>query len=112
MFGALVQFVEDEISLETLKWWVTLTNDDGTEHPQAKAGKEILHLYDWWKFTRPKRVDPYISTGFSDMSSKDHIWTPEQTVASAQIDEIEAEYEQEDEEMMIRLIKIRGALWS
>jgi hypothetical protein len=98
----------------------------GEPTSQAKNAQEILELYRWWKIERPKRPDPYDASGWSaycemrrekgydlfDMMDK----TPEESEMSrAALDksnEIEAAYEKEDEEMMIRLIKVRNGLWT
>lgn len=98
----------------------------GQSTGQAESAKEILELYRWWKLERPKRPDPYDASGWSaycemrrekgydlfDMLDK----TPEESEMSrAALDksnEIEAAYEKEDEEMMIRLIKVRNGLWT
>ena len=93
---------------------------------QALAAKEILELYRWWKIERPKRPDVHDESGWTaycemrrqrgdhllDMEDK----TPEEAemcrTALDKSHELEAQYEQEDEEMMIRLIKIRQSLWT
>ena len=93
---------------------------------QAKAAKEILELYRWWKIERPKRLDVYDESGWTaycDMRRQrgDHLLdmedrTPEEAeMAKTALDktnELEAKYEAEDEEMMIRLIKVRQSLWT
>ncbi len=93
---------------------------------QAEAAKEILELYRWWKEIRPKRPDPHDAGGwtaycemrrqkgygFLDFEDK----TPEEAemckTALDKSHELEAQYENEDEAMMIRLIKIRQSLWT
>lgn len=93
---------------------------------QALAAQEILALYRWWKEVYPKRPDPMDASGwtaycnmrrnkgnkFFDMEDK----TPEEAemckTALDKSQEIEAAYDKEDEKMMIRLIKIRGSLWT
>lgn len=93
---------------------------------QAKAAKEILELYRWWKIERPKRLDVYDESGWTaycEMRRQrgDHLLdmedrTPEEAeMSKTALDkcrELELKYEQEDEEMMIRLIKIRQSLWT
>lgn len=94
--------------------------------PQAIAAKELLELYNWWKFDRPSRPDPMEESGWSaycDMRRQrgDKWWfgddkTPEEEQQSRtaldRSQEIEDQYDQEDEEMLIRLIKIRRSLWT
>jgi hypothetical protein len=126
-----------EAGLEYLRWAVTLTNEEfleeGEKHKaeptyQAKAAKEIIELYTWWTVTYRNRPDPYEASGWSahcdamrikypgsflsSLNSKD----PEDRKASDKahklLQKIEAAYEKEDEQMMIRLIKIRQSLWT
>jgi len=102
------------------------SEDYGRPTRQAENAQEILALYRWWKAERPKRPDPMEASGWTaycerlrgngrdmfDMLDK----TPEESEMSrAALDksnEIEAAYEKEDEEMMIRLIKVRNGLWT
>jgi hypothetical protein len=124
-----------EAGLEYLKWASGLTNKDfikegEKEEPtyQAIAAKEIIELYTWWTVTYPNRPDPYEASGWSAYceasrlanggklswsSSKD---SPEMrkmsTKAHKLLQKIEKAYAKEDEEMMIRLIKIRESLWT
>ncbi len=124
-----------EAGIDYCKWAMTLTNaeflDDDQKHLaeptyQAKAAKEMLELYTWWKEVYPNRPDPYDASGWSaycdmrrakgydllDMEDK----TPEEAemcrTALDKSREIEEAYNKEDEEMMIRLIKIRESLWT
>ena len=126
-----------EAGMEYLLWASTLTNeeflDEGEKHLavptyQAKAAKEIIELYTWWTTTYRNRPDPYDASGwsahcaamrgkhpgsmFSSLNSKD----PEDRKASDKahklLNKIKKAYEKEDEEMMIRLIKIRESLWT
>jgi hypothetical protein len=126
-----------EAGMEYLKWASTLTNEEfleeGEKHKaeptyQAKAAKEIIELYTWWTTTYRNRPDPMDASGwsahceamrvkypgsfFSSLNSKD----PEDRKASNKahklLGKIEKAYEKEDEEMMIRLIKIRESLWT
>jgi hypothetical protein len=93
---------------------------------QAKNAQEILELYRWWKEVYPNRPDPMDASGwtaycelrrtggrdFFDFDDK----TPEEAEMSRtaldKSHEIEAAYNAEDEEMMIRLIKVRDGLWT
>jgi len=102
------------------------SEDYGQPTYQAKAAKEILELYRWWKEVYPKRPDPMDASGWSaycelrrkngrdffDFEDK----TPEEAeMSKTALDkshELEAQYEAEDEAMMIRLIKIRQSLWT
>jgi hypothetical protein len=106
-------------------------SDPNFDKPTAQAinAQEILELYNWWKNIRPLRVDPYEASGWSAYcesrrSKERDIWaeldhdddTPaQQELTRKMLDEvyrIEKEHEQEDEAMMIRLIKVRNSLWT
>lgn len=142
MFNSFVQFIEEDLTLETLKWELTLTQDfewlpeeEAKQHPdygkpssQADKAREQLELYTWWKEIRPKRIDPCEASGYkawSDSNTKkeDTFWAAfadDETESRADIRkkladkwrEIERQYEQEDEEMMIRLVRIRRSCWT
>lgn len=98
---------------------------------QALAAQEIISLYHWWVDIRPLRPDPNDVSGWSarceerrlKRGEEDDHWlfedddpTPtERAQVKAILDlsnQIEADYEQEDEDMMIRLIRIRQSLWT
>ena len=125
-----------QAGLDSLAWQMTCDNKDYTPEDdprygeltqQAHNAKEILALYTWWTEERPKRVDPMEASGWSAYceskrknggSVLDILDDPDE---SAKIDtgpmhekmrELDDMYEQEDEAMMIRLIKIRNALWT
>jgi hypothetical protein len=124
-----------EAGMAHLVWASSLTNDDfvnpsdpeyGKPTRQAIAAREIIDLYVWWKHIRPQRPDPHDASGwtayceqrreqgrdFFDFEDK----TPEEAEMSKKAldmsQQLELQYEQEDEEMMIRLIKIRQSLWT
>ena len=122
-----------EAGIDYLKWASTLTNKEfikegEKEEPtyQAKAAREILELYTWWKKIRPARPDPYEVSGWHDICERrrkdypDEILPEERTKKERAeskkalniINKMEAQYEKEDEAMMIRLIKIRDSLWT
>lgn len=125
-----------EAGLEYLRWAETLTNEEfleeGEKHLaeptyQAKAAKEIIELYTWWTVTYRNRPDPYDASGWSEYCEASRIAnggrlsfggdkSPELKVMSdtalEKLRAMEEAYEKEEEEMMIRLIKIRGSLWT
>lgn len=124
-----------EAGIDYLKWAMTLTNEEfleeGEKHKaeptyQAKAAKEILELYTWWKEVYPNRPDPHDAGGWTDYCNmrRDmgyHLLdmedkTPEMAemckTALNKSQEIEEAQKKEDEEMMIRLIKVRESLWT
>ena len=124
-----------QAGLDNLAWQMKLTNEEFLEDDQkhlaeptyqANNAKEILALYKWWTEVYPNRPDPYEAGGWSAyceqrrqagndlLDFEDR--TPEQAEQSRQAldttQSIEDKYNQEDEEMMIRLIRIRQSLWT
>jgi len=125
-----------EAGLEYLRWAMTLTNEEFLDDDkkseaeptyQAKAAKEIIELYTWWTVTYRNRPDPYEASGWTaycelsrlanggrlNFGEKD---SPELKKACdkahKELQRIEKAYAKEDEQMMIRLIKIRESLWT
>jgi len=95
--------------------------------PQAVKAQEILDLYMWWTVTYRNRPDPYEASGWtaaceaqrlanggkmSFSTPKDPVLKKAQDKAHKLLQKIEADYEKEDEAMMIRLIKVRHGLWT
>lgn len=125
-----------QAGLDHLAWEMTLTNTDyvdpadkdyGKLTPQAERAKEKLELYTWWTVTRPARPDAYDASGWtaaceasrlanggklSFSTPKDPALRKAQDKAHKLLQKMEAAYEKEDEAMMIRLIKVRHALWT
>ncbi len=124
-----------QAGLDNLKWqselvWKEEEVDDksliGKPTPQAERALEILALYKWWTEIYRNRPDPHDASGWSaycDMRRErgDHLLDledrgPEESKMSSdaldKLRKIEEQYETEDENMMIRLIKIRGSLWT
>jgi hypothetical protein len=95
---------------------------------QAISAKEIKELYLWWTTTYPNRPDPYDASGWTEYCEASRVanggklsWSgsgksPELKKQSDKslklLQKIEAAYEKEDEEMLIRLIRIRQSLWT
>jgi hypothetical protein len=93
---------------------------------QAISAKNVYDLYIWWKDVRPNRPDPYEISGWSAFCDKretagdgmfrfDNMDDEERKLSRQyreKLDAIEKSYEEEDEEMMIKLIKIRQDLWT
>ena len=122
-----------QAGLDHLEWASKLTSNEFLEegHPnwnkptgQALDAIEILALYKWWK-ARPARPDPYEASGWSEVCNIERKklggrsgfgFSAEQKKASNKalklLGKIEAQYEKEDNEMLIRLIKIRKSLWT
>jgi hypothetical protein len=127
-----------ECGLANLEWQRNLRwnedegfkpNDEniGKPTPQAIKAQEILDLYTWWTVTYRNRPDAYEASGWtaaceaqrkanggklSWQSPKDPALKKAQNKAHKLLQKIEADYEKEDEAMMIRLIKVRHGLWT
>lgn len=129
-----------EAALESFKWQKALVHKEdeiwrdedkhliGQPTGQALAAIEIEKLYLWWVETRPARVDPF--EAFEDPFFAERLeksktdgamsmfckGTPEEEAARRSrydnIDVLEKQYEAEDDEMFIRLIKVRKSLWT
>jgi hypothetical protein len=128
-----------EAGMEYLRWAETLTNEEfleeGEKHKaeptyQAKAAKEIIRACTpggllliaivpdpcmdasgWSAHCEAMRVK-YPGSMFSSLNSKDPADRKASDKAHKLLTKIEKAYEKEDEEMMIRLIKIRESLWT
>jgi hypothetical protein len=126
-----------QAGLDNLEWQRNLVwteNEVGADHKelgkptqQAVTAQEILDLYTWWTVTYRNRPDPYDASGWTAVCeaqreanggkldfgvSKDPVLRKQSDRAHKLLDKIESAYEKEDEEMMIRLIKIRNGLWT
>jgi hypothetical protein len=126
-----------QAGLDNLEWQRQLrwTEDEvGADHkglgeltPQAVKAQEILDLYTWWTTTYRNRPDPYEASGWTAACEaqreanggklswgipKNSILKKQSDKAHKLLQKIEADYEKEDEEMMIRLIKVRHGLWT
>jgi len=115
-----------ELGLKYLEWEMELDDPNLDEYSradsQANSAREVKVIYDWAK-GRPDRPDPHELSGWNAYCDKyrSSLWnnknqTPEQGVESEvtfkKLREIEAEYEREDEDMLIRIIKVRRSLWT
>jgi hypothetical protein len=128
-----------EAGMEYLTWAAGLKVDEsmavnpgekgyGEPTYQAKAAKEIIELYTWWTTTYRNRPDPYDASGWTAHCDAMRVKYPGKMFASLNTEDkedrkasdkahkllrkIEAAYEKEDEQMMIRLIRIRESLWT
>lgn len=130
-----------EAGMDNLNWQAQLRYDDeftdkdaphyGKFTPQAEKAQEIISLYTWWTQTYRNRPEPMDISGWSaycdarreedKANGEDELfWRAPKNEAEAaaskkaidKLHEIEAAYEKEDEDMMIRLIKVRHGLWT
>jgi hypothetical protein len=85
---------------------------------QAKASRKIKKLYEWWKYQRPNRLSPMEKSGWNKIydtmelnNFKDK--APKNAHRNyMKLVKIEEAYDQEDEDMMVELIKLRRHLWT
>lgn len=126
-----------QAGLDNLAWQSSLKYDDewidkddpkfGKPTQQAVNAQEIVALYKWWTEVYRNRPDPYEASGWhayceasrlanggklSFSTSKDAKLKKASDKVHKLLQKIEADYEKEDEAMMIRLIKIRQSLWT
>ena len=127
-----------EAAIAHLEWEMTLKyNEDwfdkndpkyGQPTHQAEAAKEKWALYYWWKHVRPQRADPYEYCGWTaycderEAAADERHWIfddnepPRDRERSRVILDamtvLEKQFADEDEEMLIRLVKLRNSLWT
>ena len=130
-----------EAGIDYLNWEATLKNDDdwldkndpefGKLTPQALGAIETLKLYTWWKIDRPKRPDPMEASGLSayydekeqeakakgedplmNMFGENRAKDERAEGLSNACHQMEQKQEDEDTEMLMRVIKIRHRLWT
>lgn len=127
-----------QAGLDNLEWQRNLRfgEDEGFEPgdpnigkptPQAIKAQEVLDLYKWWTEVYRNRPDPMEASGWSAYCEASRLAsggklrfgsnkTPElkkmSKIAMKKLHKMEADYEKEDEQMMIRLIKVRHGLWT
>lgn len=130
------QWRSPEHGIAHLEWARSLIYDEsmgvdpdhelyGKPTPQAQSATEILELYTWWKKVYPRRPDPHDVSGWSQICNEirekyGNLFHSKLTAQENQkmkismdkLSQIEAEYEQEETEMLHRLIKIRMSLWT
>jgi hypothetical protein len=109
--------------VEYLEWASDLTfNEDdygiekgeesyGKPTPQAESSKEILELYKWWK-NYPNRPNPMDASGWSDVCETKNPDPELKKQAFEKLNQLEEEQDQEETDMLIRLIKVRKSLWT
>jgi len=116
MMNMLKDYVEKEKCFDIIDW------EHGEEH--SNAAKEIREIYAWWLNyeNRQKEISSALNewhdTKFKDIPVEN--WrerlnikdTPETKNLFDHLHELERKLEEEEEEMLIRLIKIRGHLWT
>ena len=120
-----VQHLLWEITLVVNKDWTGDESEWGKPTRQAIDALEILELYVWWKYIRPMRKDPYDESGWTavcaerrnskslfDMRDEDEDHKALTNKALDRLQELEQQYDNEDTDMMVRLVKVRKSLWT
>lgn len=120
LFGELVKFIEIEKGLDVHEWEMGLVIDGDFEYegldagqstPQALAAIEQNEIYCWWKANKDR--DFFAEAGYVDKERVSVFDYDEQDrEVWRKVGELEKQYEKECEEMLIRLIKIKGSLWT
>jgi len=125
-----------QAGLDNLKWQSELIHNEEyckdepyymKPTPQAVKAQEILALYTWWTEVYPNRPDAYNASGWTDYCEASRLsnggkinWSSDKSPelkkqsskAHKALQKLEADYEKEDTDMMIRLIKVRHGLWT
>lgn len=121
-----------EAGLDHLKWESNLDAAELEPHErsdaQARIAREKLALYLWWTKARPARKDVHEESGWSAICDEvdkkygggfSRKWEAKDPELKKRYDEaldtcheLENSRRQEDEDMLIRLIKIRENLWT
>jgi hypothetical protein len=131
-----IEHLRWEMTLTNEEWLDEDQKHEAGPTGQANAAKEILELYTWWKEVYPTRKDPNELSGWSAWCDRrrekladddeDRKWlgllgsgdneSEEELAETRRIldlsNAIEKQQQEEDEAMMIRLIKIRHHLWT
>jgi hypothetical protein len=120
-------FRKPEFGIKHLEWAATLDDPKLPPHErcdhQAVHARELLAIYKWWVNERPARkaieYTEYSDQGLDgmlacfdddfDRNAPDFVEHQKSMHAAG---EQEEEWEKEDEEMLIRLIKIRRGMWT
>jgi hypothetical protein len=130
-----IEHLKWAMTLTNEEWLEEDNKHEAGSTGQATAAKEIFELYTWWKEVYPNRKDPHDLSGWTVWCDRrreklkdedeDTRWramlggedetTDEQAETRRILDllrEIEKQQDDEDTEMMIRLIKVRNHLWT
>jgi hypothetical protein len=125
-YRKFVSFRRSDLGIKHFEWAATL--DDPKLPPmerserQARDAREILILYKWWVTDRPARKEvehpEFSDQGLGTLGSFDADFDKTAPDYVKYIESIqnsgnqEEAWHKEDEEMLIRLIKIRQGLWT
>jgi len=123
--GLFERFRSPELGIQYLQSEIDLEGDENKVN--AETAKETLALYKWWKEVYLTRPDPIDASGWSayldlrreqghdilehhNNRSEDEKQKEQMLIRN--LNEIEEAYAKEEEEMLLRLIKIRKSLWT
>jgi hypothetical protein len=125
-YRAFYPFRRPDLGIKHFEWAATLDDPNLPPHEQsvsqAIAAREILVLYKWWTEDRPNRkeydVPEYKNQGlgmlgcFDDDFDKDAPDYVAHNEAMTKNSTLEEDWSAEDDDMLVRLMKIRKSLWS
>lgn len=131
-FALLSRFVEQEVGgIEKLEGWTKQCSEsdpdglpDGLQiakEEQIHAQTEAAALYRWWKFTRPAKEAEKARLLSEGAGTSDSLEGPDtvQPPTSNQMERccdaykrLEDKMDMEEQEMLLRLMKIRRSLWT
>jgi hypothetical protein len=130
---AAIAYLEWEMSLRNTEWYAETDPLYDTPTTQAIAAKEKWNLYYWWKHVRPHRVDVHEYCGWNAYCEErrlgvlskggelgDYIFDNDESNQDKErsrkilkdMDALEKQFSSEDEDMLIRLVKLRDSLWT
>jgi hypothetical protein len=114
-FQILADFMEGERPGEIINW--------ESDPLHSNAWRELTQLYRWWKEERPNRRNPlddvphppeeeYVFTEDRQLIFPDREKYPEYYEAMRQSTDLEAEWLEEDQRQLHRLIDVRPFMWT
>jgi hypothetical protein len=118
LFTSLERFIEDEKGLDTFAWELS---DDLKEDClwQHEAALEQKTIYEWWKANKDR--DTFVDSGLMTyydrkLEKGENLFSNTHDNEWEELNEkhtqMEKQFKAEEEDMLIRLIKIRDSLWS
>lgn len=123
-FSSVPQEEKRKLGLEYLDWEIN-NDDEYFPENQRKTAKEVKELYLWWKDIYPNRPDPwdvfekelgvFPEITFKEGKISDNLTPKEKKNKISvykKISKLEEKYHKEEEDMLIRLMKIRLSLWT
>jgi hypothetical protein len=125
-YRVIFPFRSPEYGIKHLEWASTLDDPSLPPHErcdhQAVSSREIKELYKWWVNKRPARKDleylEYNDQGFGFLASLDDDFDRDaedfkkSRASMEQQSKLDEEWANEDDEMLIRLMKVRHHLWT